>query len=289
MRFSTLFLLLSLCANARSQEGAFHPDQQETIIERSKDYVLRLRSDGSRLSVKIEKRGGSTADIILPEEVAQVDSIEFVRSNTAVVLGRVNGDVSIVVVLDLAKSGVGDKLYCYAPALSPNKRFLAFIKFFPAHFVQGVTDVYLLYDFQKSAAENRPQGVGIGDVQNVGRVIFPPQSKNQPGDNTERTNEDVHMLESGAFFWSDNGDRLAFVDRYRSEMSLIVATIPISATDISIRHEEIKRSNVCQSEDTNKCSFSVESIQFQKQGRLLLKLRPYNGTVLLKREIDLQM
>jgi hypothetical protein len=286
MRVSTLLAFVLFAPLAEAQETGFHPDQQKAIIERSEDYTVRLRRGKSNLFLAVNQRGQPGRELALPNEVTQVDKTEFVAINKVAVLGAVNGDVNALVLVDLHLKKVVDKFYCYAPALSPDKRFLAYIKFFPAHFVQGVSDVYLVYDFRKSPAENRAQGVSTGDIQNVGRPIFPTEAKNQTGDNTDRPESEIHMLESGALFWAPKEDRLVFVDRFQGRLSLITALFSESGS-AQVRSREIKKSDVCLSNDAEECTFAVTSVQFSDEGRLKLKLRAYNARFPVKGEIDL--
>jgi hypothetical protein len=275
-----------LSTSLEVQDAGFHPDQQKTIIERSEGYTVRLSREKSKLVLTLNNRGQPPVRLALPSEVEQVDRVEFVGLNKVALLGHVNGDVNAVVVVDLRSRKILDKFYCYAPALSPNKRFLAYIKFFPAHFVQGVTDLYLVYDFQKSPVENRTVGVSMSDIQNVGQPIYPPESRNQTADNTDRPESDIHMLESGALFWAPKEDRLVFADRFQGRLSLIMASFSKSGR-AEVKERELKKSDVCLSTDIEQCTFAVTSIQFSNEGHLKLKLRPYNSRFPVKGEIEL--
>ncbi len=217
-----------------------------------------------------------------------MDSIDFVADSKIAVLGHVNGNVRQVVVIDPASQGIIDKFYCYEPLISASKRFLAFIKFFPAHFVEGVSDRYLLYDFQKSAEANRPQNVPLSDPQNVGQVLYPPTAKNQLGDNTAQPPTEIHMLASGTFFWAPEGDRVAFADDYRGAVSLVVATLSGIEPALQTVERELRKSDICKSQqDLDSCLFAVSSIEFTSQG-VKLTLRPLNLAVAIKREIELK-
>jgi hypothetical protein len=286
MRWVTALPIVLLATHVQAQEGGFHPDQQKTIIERSDKYTVRLRRDKLNLLLSVNKKGQPPTTLVLPNEMVQVDKVEFVTANKIALLGAVNGDVNAVALVDLDSAKIIDKFYCYAPTLSPDKQFLVYIKFFPAHFVQGVSDVYLLYDLHKSPAENRAAGVPNGDVQNVGRVIYPPESKNQSGDNTDRPESEIHTLESGAFYWAPKEDRLVFVDRFQDRFSLITASFSDSGI-ANIKQHEIKKTDICLSSDTSQCTFTVTSIQFFNDGHLKLKLRPYNSRSPVKAEVDL--
>jgi hypothetical protein len=286
---TAVFSILLLGVYPCLQEGGFHPEHQNAIIERAGDYTLRLTGQGSSLRATLSRSGRLSQSVTLPSELAQVDKIEFVAAKKVAILGRLNGDASEVIVLGLDNFEIVDRFYCYAPILSPDKRLLAFIKFFPSHFVEGVSDIYLLYDFRESPAGNRSLGVNVGDVQNVGRIVYPPQLNDKTSDNTGKPESEIHMLESGALFWSPTGDRLVFADRYQGKISLVIANISRSGSKPTVKESEIKKSDVCLSSGTNECSFAVTSIEFHDHDQLNLKLRPYNPAVPVKAEITFSM
>src|SRR5207245_3668974 len=248
LTISVCAMLYFLAARARSQDSGFHPEQQKTIIQRSSDYTIRLKASGTALRVSIDKRGMPVGNFFLPGEMAQVDNIEFVPNNHAVLLGHANGDVNEVIVVDLNSGTMIDRFHCYFPALSPDKRFLAFAKFFPPHFVQGVSFEYMVYDFEKSPRMNRPSNVAPDDVRNVGLVIYPKGVTNLPDDTVGKPESAIHMLESGEFFWSLNSDRLVFADGFQSRVSLIIARISGPGPDITIKETELRKSDVCLSD-----------------------------------------
>lgn len=291
------YLTISVCAmlyflgtRARGQDSGFHPEQQKTIIQRSSDYTVRLKASGMGMRVSIYKRGMPIGNFLLPGEMAQVDKIEFVPNNHAVLLGYANGDVNEVIVVDLSSGTMIDRFHCYFPALSPDKRFLAFAKFFPPHFVQGVSTEYMLYDFQKSPRMNRPSNVAPDDVRNVGLVIYPKGITNLPDDNVGKSESQIHMLESGEFFWSSNSNLLVFADGFQGRVSLIVARIGGPAPDTTIKEKELRKSDVCISDQSlEACSFGVASIQFPDEKHLKLMLRSHNHAIPIKPEIEFDL
>ena len=291
MKTTICFLaLLTIFVNRTpGQEPGFYPDKQTTIIQRSADFTVRLqRAGGEDLRLSIDKRGHQVSSFLLPREMAQVNKIEFVSTNRAVLLGYANGDVNEVIVVDLDSGKIADRFHCYAPALSPDKRFLAFVKFFPSHFVSGVSDEYMIYDLQKPPKMNRPPSVASDDVVNIGRAIYPRSATNQPDDNVGRPESEVHMMESAEFVWSPHGERLAFADRLQGRISLIVIVLSDSGTAVNLKEVEIKKSDVCVASEVDKCSFAVRSILF-RDDEVKLKLRPGNSALSVKDEIDIRM
>jgi hypothetical protein len=281
-----LIVLLSLAIGIKGQDAGFRPDEQKSIVERSGDYTLRVRRGTTKLLLTINKRNQPAATVNLPSELAQVDKVEFVGPNKVALLGALNGEVSSVVVVDPRTSRIIDKFYGYSLALSPDKRFVAYIKFFPAHFISGVTDVYLYYDFQKTPAENRGHGIPSDDVQSVGRPIYPVGSPNLPGDNTDKPDSEIHMLESGVLVWSPKENRLVFVDRFRGQTYLVMASFSISGSP-EVKQQEIKKTDVCLSTDAVQCNFAITSVQFSAEGHVKLNLRPNNSMSSVRPQIEL--
>ena len=207
-----------------AQDSGFHPERQAPIIQRSRDFTIRLKKDGEKLGVWIDKGSHPIGSFWLPDEMAQVDRIEVVANNHAVLLGYANGDVNEIVIVDLNSGKMIDKIWCFAPALSPKKRFLAFVKFYTPHFLQGVSDEYMVYDFEKSPKMNRSAGIPSDDFRNVGRAVYPVGATNKPDDNIAKPELEIHKLASGQFFWAPDEEQLAFADRYQDKVFVIKAS-----------------------------------------------------------------
>jgi len=257
----------------------FYPERQKTIVRRSTDLAVRLERKPAQLGIALERSGKKVATLSLPQEMAQVDEIEFTANGRIVILGHVNGSVRQAVVVDPVKQALIDRFYCYEPVLSPNKRFLVFVKFFPAHFVEGVTYQYLLYDLKKSPEANRPKNTTVSDPENVGRPLYPLSAKNQFGDNTGQPASEVHMLASGTFFWSADSRRVAFADSHQGVVTLVVVSL-IGAEPIArIAGRELRKIEVCKpNRDLNSCAFVVSSVGFTSDG-VTVALRASSGKV----------
>jgi len=122
--------------------------------------------------------------------------------------------------------GLVDRFLCYMPTLSPDHQLLTYGMFFPPHFVEGPSYEYMLYDFRKSAIENRPSGVPADDPQRVGRTLYPPLAPGQLVRNNTGVPEDqAHFLVSG-FFWAPNSRTVGFVDQVNRGLALVRVDIP---------------------------------------------------------------
>jgi hypothetical protein len=134
-----------------------------------------------------------------------------------------------VITLVLLPSGTQvDRFLCYWPALSPDRHFVAYEKFSPAHpgYDYSPSSEYLVYDLTASAEENRTPPNRRGPLQpyDVGWPLYPEGVKNRPGDNMfEGHDVPVHWLASEGLFWLGKSDTVAFVDRWQGVNSLVVA------------------------------------------------------------------
>ncbi len=172
------------------------PDVSATVDRPNGRAVLHLR------------RGGSTADVALEdsfiEEISQVCPLSDGR---LVVFGDVGGAMAVYIV-GKAPARAQDRFLAYTPAISPDERWIAFVKFFPLHGVDGSAQ-YMLYDLSKSAAQNRPgQPSELGDV---GAVIYPQGQENFPGSNIDVPPSEQHFFPV-RLYWAPDSRANAFLD-----------------------------------------------------------------------------
>jgi hypothetical protein len=93
------------------------------------------------------------------------------------------GHATAVYVVDKARASVVDAFWAYYPAMSPDQRWIAYVKFYPLHGVEG-SDECMVYDLTKTPVQNRPADEP-NETIDVGGVIFPPGHRNFPGSNTQ--------------------------------------------------------------------------------------------------------
>jgi hypothetical protein len=143
-------------------EKLFDPANRPLISYRDFDTYLSVVRRGERLSVLVEAYGRIGSPVDLPDEFAQVDQIQKGPDDKAIVLGRATGLVSEVAIIDIRKRSLLDHFWAYQPKSSPNGRWIAFVKFFPAHGAYLPEDQYRLYDLTRTPQENRPVRPDLG-------------------------------------------------------------------------------------------------------------------------------
>ena len=203
-------------------QSGFAPATAQDVTVSFNGLVATIKAS-SPMIVVIEY-AGSRKTVTLPDEFTQLTSARFYRPDRLVISGMVNGDVSEVIVIDSNKGSVVDHFLCYSPAISRNGRYLAFVKFYPAHGVSSVEDHYMLYDVQLSPEQNRPLGT-VGHLGLVGRAVFPAGIANRQGDNVDLSNGPAHRMASDGFFWNAQSTSMVFTDQFRGEYYVVVVKI----------------------------------------------------------------
>jgi hypothetical protein len=180
-----------------------------------------LSSDPDRLAVQTETGGRTT--IALPEEVGQVDSISGLQDSQAAVIGMVNGSVSEVIIIDWRKTIIIDKFLCYLPAVSPDGRKIAFIKFYPPHGSDFAPRAhYMIYDAIKGESSNRSAEAHANVSVDVGTTIFPKNMENHPSDNVGKSSEPTYEHAS-LLYWSTDSANLIFAVSTGPDVSIVWA------------------------------------------------------------------
>jgi hypothetical protein len=207
---ATIQIPVNQCAP--NQQSGFNPASQLPARCELKDgSVLKSHVNADHLELSIKRPALPEVTISLPASFAQLDRIIPAQGNEAVLLGMVSGDVDGVVMVDTVNCRVVDFFWCYQPAVSPDGQWIAFIKFFPPHFVSGVSDFAMLYDLTRSAAGNRPSGVLADDQETVGTRVYPP-GRNTEGDNAGLPETDLNAVGSG-FFWAPDSSKVLFANQ----------------------------------------------------------------------------
>ncbi len=171
-----------------------------------------------------KRRESAVSQFKICNESAQVDEVGIIGKNKALILGRATASISVATAVELPSGKVADHFMCFLPALSPNHRFLAFIKMFPPHpGPVAISDEYLVYDLTRDGEYNRPHfKVGVG--YDPGWPLYPPGATNAIGENVVPEGSPFHSRSSQALFWLDD-DTLAFADFFQGRNNLVVANL----------------------------------------------------------------
>jgi hypothetical protein len=196
--------------------------QQHTVMAESKEWRIRLAGwqpaawppRQFTFQVKNERTGtsrqltfdawGSTRAL----QVNQVDEIH-VFGNKFLLLGRAGANSSEVDIMELPSGKILDRFSSFMPAVSPDRRFVAFLKVFPGH--PGPVSInaeYLIYSLDTGSDHLR--------------AVYPPGATTAPGGNlVPGLDSPVHWISSERLFWID-ASTVVFTDHYPGEDKLVV-------------------------------------------------------------------
>jgi WD40-like Beta Propeller Repeat len=204
----------------------FDPEHQKPIVYQNGSVRIESRkAPNKNLALAIHKAGTKEIQLVLPDNIVQINSIEEATTDKVVVIGMFNGDIWSVAVIGLNSNTIEDNFLCYEPVLSPKGTYLAFIKFFPPHGADNPEDHYMIYDLTRNAVGNRPPGVRPDDLRTVGFTLYPFGVGNTQFDNLRSPNAETHTFSASSFFWSPDGSRLIFADSYGGRTLVIMADI----------------------------------------------------------------
>ncbi|MFZ5548841.1 MAG: hypothetical protein ACOZJX_09120 [Pseudomonadota bacterium] len=194
-------------------------------------YRVEVVKEGKRIDVLLSER--RQLRLRIPDEVAQIHRIR-IGNDRVIVSGWMNGALATcVAAFDLKSGGLVDKFWGYAPSISPDARFIAFVKFFPSHGVERWEDQYRLYDLLKSPQENRlplladsDSAVGNQQVE-VGQVLYPLRLKEANRRWYDIREGDQHQR-AAHFGWSKNSREVAILDTYQGRVTAVLVSVPIN-------------------------------------------------------------
>jgi hypothetical protein len=190
-------------SQAAVPKQAFYKDNEVKVQSRTVNDSLVLSID----SVVLRK------DVQLPDTVNAITEIRR-YADRIVAIGSENASASRVLIIDLEHGVILDSFDAFYPAISPDGRFIAYVKFYPPHFVKGTDDHDMLYDVAKSATGNRPASVPLDDLVNVGVNVY-PGGQNKEDDNVGVPADRAHGTVS-PFFWGPDSQKLIFADQTQS-------------------------------------------------------------------------
>ncbi len=191
---------------------------------RDDEITVESRQDDNHIVLSITSDHGQK-DVTLPCCIFQIQEIRR-SADRLIVVGDIAAAASQVVIINLNNSTISDSFLAFYPVISPDGRFIAFVKWFLPHFNPGPDvpeDHEMLYDMTKSALQNRPAGVAPDDDINVGFNVYPGNG-NKDGDNY--VPERLAHSSPGGTFWSPDSIKLVFADQAQSSLKLVLVKVP---------------------------------------------------------------
>jgi hypothetical protein len=243
----------------------FDPAHPSPVSYQYDDISLRLDFNQPRLGVVVQKKGEPQHEILLPDQMAQVDEILKVSAGRALVLGWANGDLSAAAVLEINTASLGDFFYAYHPTVSPNGRYIAFVKFYPPHGyddTSGPEDHYMLYDLAQTALQNRPKGVATSRQDVVGTTVYPPNIGNRFGDNMRIPQGEEHSAAMQTFYWGPDSSRFLFADKFQGALMLMMTRVNGPGGHPGVATVEIPEAELCGKTYMKACNLQLATAEF---------------------------
>jgi len=266
--------------------SGFHPEAHQIHRFVFPEIVISAQDDDRSpivLTVS-DERSDLLKSVKLPDGFGgQVEDIRLFQDRLAVVTAMVGGDLHGVVVVDILKGGIIDHFKCYSPSISPDGKYVAFIKFFPSHFIDNAEDHYMIYDVAASPVDNRPtEGDPYRHYHDtlVGRCLYPEGIGNKPGDNFDlklpssdrpADDRDLHHAVSENFFWSPDSRGFVFADSYKGKYQAVQIRI-LGVDQVEVLSAEVPVREFCPSGSLNTCYFVLAHADFLKSAEQGIEL-----------------
>ncbi len=191
--------------------------------------VRVIRGKEWPLHLGVSRRGAAAKIIELPRAMEQVAQVRIHGDRLAVQAWLGPDEQGEIAIFDLQTGQLVDEFLGYRPVFSPDNRLIAFVRFYPAHFLQSNEDQEMVYDLEASPAQNRPAYgpvVPSSEKRNMlhqaGMPLYPLAPKELGRQNANLEDESEYHRKVSEFAWSPDSRRVAFVDARAGAAALVV-------------------------------------------------------------------
>ncbi len=175
---------------------------------------------GAFLTLNVTATSGATRSLVLDRRIHKIKNVFVYEQSRVVIIGE--GSVAeMVTVASLDTLAEIDRFQSYETSISPDARFMAFEKFFPANY-PGSPSLYLVYDVTVSPAANRM--VNTGSDADAGWVLYPDQNRQQMTYDVSSSDDITSHLLRSPLTWIDNA-HLAFIDYSARQTKAVLVTL----------------------------------------------------------------
>lgn len=155
---------------------------------------VTVESDSLLIRSRLTLRTANSSSTIDLPAVSQIQQVCDVAPNKLVVFGLEAPAVYSINIIDKNTWRVLDSFEGFSPALSPDKHYVVFRKFYPRQTSLPVSEEYLLYDLDKDWKQNRGVGLSEKETVSVGVVIYPLGRPNTNADDLGLPADQLHVF-----------------------------------------------------------------------------------------------
>ena len=217
-------------ANHRLLSAAYDPARAAYPPLSDQGVALRvIRGKEWPLHLGISRAGAPEKIVELPRAMEQVAQLRVHGNRVAVQAWLGPDEQGEIAIFDLQTGQLVDDFLEYRAVFSPDGRQIAFVKFYPAHFLQSYEDQAMLYDLEASPAQNRPAYGAVvpspdkrSMQHHAGMPLHPLAAGELGRQNANLVDQDEYHRKVSEFAWSADSRRVAFVDARKGAASLVV-------------------------------------------------------------------
>ena len=250
---------------------AAKPAQEDARFADNTVQATGVRGPGG-MSISIQTQDGTRSLVKLGDAVNRVMAIHRFETRL-IVLGRLaDGGATEVCIVDWTNGRVVDRFWAYDPAVSPDASMIAFVRFYPLHFVAGVESQYRLYRVRGSAQANRSFYRGqlaedAPEQADAGQPLFAEAKGRAPRDNFEVASDQAHTHLS-RLVWSTDSRRFGVIDAHGKTVRALVVSVD-GAEGVPVAQPIDGLDSIClpaRNEDCDSLPFDAVSLAFDAAG-----------------------
>lgn len=262
--------------------------KQTEVYWHNSNFRLDLDASGKSWSVLVQPNSGSVDRVQLPYVITYVDAIHLAAPHRAVLLAELSAGARYVGIIAIKPAQMIDSFWTSGRlALSPNNRYVLFVRFYPAHGADNYDDQYRLYDvlgtrssnWPKRPAQDAPPTEPVNyDESLAGMPVYPLKADEVNRENTNVPDGQEHQSAS-EFHWSDDSSKVLFADVQGRIITLVVVypSMGGKGETRTLVHSLVGPENVCLNDGG--CDFgSIRSLNWNGESVTAdLLVRPATG------------
>jgi hypothetical protein len=265
-------------------------DRQPEVYWHDKDLNLDIDTSTSDWSVVVTHSNGTVDHVPLPREIGLIDAVHRSAQNRAVILTEIGSGAREVVVIQTDPAKLLEKFWSSKPvSLSPDNRYVLFVRFYPMHGGEGYDDQYRLYDvlgtrstnWPDRPAQDAPPNMPTNYDETLAGVPVYPLKAGELGRMNTFVPEGQEHLKASDFIWTADSSKVVFADVQGNIISLVVVTMPKAANSKpqTTVYPLVGDENVCPESNVGECdSSNVLSLAWDGDSvKAALLFRPNNA------------